>query len=89
MALDKGVPLIQVPSIVSTGAIIHGVLAKFIGRELVGKTDEWPWVDCEYVLVDYDLVLEAPYYLNSAGLGDILCGYAGWQSGGGGPGTPL
>jgi glycerol dehydrogenase-like iron-containing ADH family enzyme len=34
-------------------------------------------VDCEYVLVDSDLVLAAPYYLNTAGLGDILCGYAG------------
>jgi glycerol dehydrogenase-like iron-containing ADH family enzyme len=33
-------------------------------------------VDCEYVLVDYDLVLKAPAHLNTAGLGDILCNYA-------------
>ena len=26
--------------------------------------------------MDDDLILEAPYYLNTAGLGDILCGYA-------------
>ena len=47
------------------------------GRDLVGGVDVWPWVDCECVLVDYELVLEAPFYLNTAGLGDILCEYAG------------
>ena len=34
-------------------------------------------VNCEYVLVDYDVVLKAPERLNTAGLGDVLCGYAG------------
>ena len=28
------------------------------------------------VMVDDDLVLAAPYYLDTAGLGDVLCGYA-------------
>ena len=28
------------------------------------------------MVIDYELVLEAPYYLNTAGLGDVLCGYA-------------
>ena len=77
VALEKGVPLILVPSIISSGAIIHGFVAKWKGRRLIGGVDDWPWVDCEYVLVDSDLVLAAPYYLNTAGLGDILCGYAG------------
>ena len=76
VALDKDLPLIMVPTIVSTGAIIHGVVAKWDGRKIVGSADDWPWVDCDHVLADDDLILEAPYYLNTAGLGDILCGYA-------------
>ena len=77
VALTKDLPLVLIPSIVSSGAIIHGTFARWKGRHLVGKSDEWPWVDPEYVLVDYDLVLSAPYYLNSAGIGDILCSYSG------------
>lgn len=77
VALRKDLPLIMVPTAVSTGAIIHGVLARWEGRNILGGKDRWPWVDCEHVLVDFDLVLEAPYYLNTAGLGDVLCGYAG------------
>ena len=44
---------------------------------LIGPGDRWPWVDPEYVLVDDDLVLAAAPHLNTAGLGDVLCGYAG------------
>lgn len=77
VALDKGLPLILAPSVVSTGAIIHGQFDRREGRKLVGGGDGSPWVDCEYVIVDFDLVLEAPYYLNTAGIGDVLCGYAG------------
>ena len=76
VALDKDLPLVMVPTIVSTGAIIHGVVAKWEGRKIVGALDDWPWVDCDHILVDEDLILEAPYYLNTAGIGDILCGYA-------------
>jgi glycerol dehydrogenase-like iron-containing ADH family enzyme len=35
-------------------------------------------VDFEYVLVDYGLVLQAAPNLNTAGLGDVLCGHAGF-----------
>ena len=45
----------------------------------MGGLDDWPWVDCQYVLVDVDVVLEAPDYLHTAGLGDILCSHAGLE----------
>lgn len=70
----KGKPLVQVPTVVSTGAIIHGFVADWDGRQIVGRLAV---VNCEYVLVDYDVVLKAPERLNTAGLGDVLCGYAG------------
>ena len=76
IALKKGVPLIIIPSIVSSGAIIHGHVAKWEGRHIVGTGADWPWIDFDDILVDYDLVLEAPDRLNSAGLGDVLCGFA-------------
>ena len=36
-----------------------------------------PFCDFEHVVIDYDYVLGAPEYLNTAGLGDVLCGFAG------------
>ena len=76
IALKKGLPLVLVPTIVSTGAIIHSFFAKWEGHSTVGSVDTWPWLDFDHVLIDYDLVLEAPYYLNTAGLGDVLCSYS-------------
>ena len=73
VALRKKLPLRLVPSIVSTGAIIHGMFAKWKGRSTIGKVQEWPYCDFEHVLVDYDLVLKSPWYLNTAGIGDVLC----------------
>lgn len=77
VALKKGMPLILVPSIISTGAIIHSVFAEWHGHRTVGSVDTWPWIDFDHVIVDSQLVLKAPHYLNTAGLGDILCGYSG------------
>ncbi|MFW6194949.1 MAG: iron-containing alcohol dehydrogenase [Chloroflexota bacterium] len=77
VALKKDLPLILVPSAVSTGAIIHGMLAKWDGHKIIGSVKEWPYCDCEHVLVDYELVLNSPWYLNTAGLGDVLCMYSG------------
>ena len=74
VAKRKDKPLVQVPTVVSTGAIIHGFVADWDGRQIVGQLAV---VNCEYVLVDYDVVLKAPERLNTAGLGDVLCGYAG------------
>ena len=73
VAHRKGVPLVQVPTAVSTGAIIHSFVADWEGRQIVGQLAV---VDCEYVLVDYGIVLQAPERLNTAGIGDVLCGYA-------------
>ncbi|NQW18498.1 MAG: iron-containing alcohol dehydrogenase [Chloroflexi bacterium] len=77
VAIKKDVPLILVPTIVSTGAIIHGVFAKWKGRNAVPPVSEWPYCNFEHALIDYDLVREAPANLSVAGLGDVLCGFAG------------
>ena len=76
-ALDHDADLILVPTILSSGAIIHGLVAKWEGHKIVGSVEEWPWVDPDYVLVDVGVVLQAPRYLHTAGIADILCGYAG------------
>ena len=78
VALKKGLPVVIVPSIVSTGAIVHGRIPRLVGRKLAaGPGKGMAWIDFEDILVDYDLVLDAPSYLNTAGLGDVLCNYAG------------
>ncbi len=77
VALKKGKPLIAAPTIVSTGAIIHGFFARWDGRKIVGSVSNWPWIDFEDIIVDYEIVLQAPQHLNTAGLGDVLCGYSG------------
>jgi glycerol-1-phosphate dehydrogenase [NAD(P)+] len=77
VALRKDLPLRLVPTAVSTGAIIHGVFANWKGHNTVGGGKDWPYCDFEHVLVDYDLVLEAPWYLNTAGIGDVLCQHSG------------
>ena len=78
VALKKEVPLVLVPTIVSTGAIIHSVFAKWDGHKTIGPNSACPWIDFDHVVVDYDVVLQAPYYLNTAGLGDVLCLHSGF-----------
>ena len=77
VALKKGRPIVVVPTVTSTGAIIHGFFARWEGRKIIGSVGEWPWIDFADIIVDYDVVLKAPVHLNTAGLGDVLCGYSG------------
>ena len=75
VAIDKQLPLILVPTVLSTGAIIHGHFSHYEGRtRQIGHS---PWRNCEYVLVDFGVVLASPLHLTTAGLGDILCNYGG------------
>ncbi|SVD54068.1 uncharacterized protein METZ01_LOCUS406922, partial [marine metagenome] len=79
------------PTAVSTGAIIHGVFANWKGHSIVADSKFWPYCDFEHVLVDYELILEAPWYLNTAGIGDVLCMYSGiseWRNQAGVGDTP-
>lgn len=76
VALAENLPLVIVPTIVSTGSIIHSIFAKWEGHATIGDSKQWPWLDFDHAVIDYDVVLEAPSYLNTAGLGDVLCGYA-------------
>ena len=77
VALKTSIPLILVPTIVSTGAIIHSVFAKWKGFSTVGTVEDWPWLDAHHVVIDYSVIRKAPSHLNTAGLGDILCSQAG------------
>ena len=91
VALKKDLPLRLVPTAVSTGAIIHGVFANWKGHSIVADSQLWPYCDFEHVLVDYELILEAPWYLNTAGIGDVLCMYSGiseWRNQAGIADTP-
>ena len=76
-SLKNSIPLILVPTIVSTGAIIHSVFAKWEGFSTVGSVETWPWLDALHVIIDYSVTRKAPSHLNTAGLGDILCSQAG------------
>lgn len=77
IAIKRGLPLILVPTIISTLAIVRGRFPVYDGRNPVDWHWDQPWIDCEYVLVDHTVVLQAADNLNTAGLGDILCDYAG------------
>jgi glycerol-1-phosphate dehydrogenase [NAD(P)+] len=77
IALKTELPLVLVPTVVSSGAIIHGIFVRD-KRQVVasGRMGNFPYCDPDHVVVDYDVVLAGPWYLNTGGLGDVLCAYA-------------
>ena len=78
VAIVKDLPIVLVPTILSSGAIIHSGLARWEDRQVIRTATDMAYAECEHVLVDFGLVLEAADHLNTAGIGDVLCGRAGF-----------
>lgn len=68
IAWKRGIPLVNIPTIVSTNAYV----TQAVGVRNRGKVEYIGEVTPELVLVDYDLIRTAPPALNIAGCGDIL-----------------
>lgn len=68
VAWKRGIPLVNIPTIVSTNAYV----TQAVGVRNRGKVEYIGEVTPELVLVDYDLIRTAPPELNIAGCGDIL-----------------
>lgn len=68
IAWKRGLPLVNIPTIVSTNAYV----TQSIGVRNQGKVEYIGSVTPELVVVDYDLIRTAPPELNIAGCGDIL-----------------
>lgn len=68
IAWRRGLPLVNIPTIVSTNAYV----TQAVGVRNQGKVEYIGEVTPELVLVDYDLIRTAPPELNIAGCGDIL-----------------
>lgn len=68
IAWKRGIPLVNIPTIVSTNAYV----TQAVGVRNQGKVEYIGDVTPELVLIDYDLIRTAPPALNIAGCGDIL-----------------
>jgi glycerol-1-phosphate dehydrogenase [NAD(P)+] len=68
IAWQRGIPLVNIPTIVSTNAYV----TQAVGVRKQGRVEYIGAVTPELVLVDYDLIRTAPAELNIAGCGDIL-----------------
>ena len=77
IALKRGLPLILAPTILSSLVMFHGKFPIYDGRNPIDWHWHQPVINCEHMIVDYTVVLQAPEHFNTAGLGDILCDYAG------------
>ena len=68
IAWKRGIPLVNIPTIVSTNAYV----TQAVGVRNRGRVEYIGEVTPELVLIDYDLIRTAPAELNIAGCGDIL-----------------
>ena len=68
IAWKRGIPLVTIPTIVSTNAYV----TQAVGVRNQGKVEYIGEVTPELVMIDYDLIRTAPPELNIAGCGDIL-----------------
>lgn len=89
VALKKKARLIQIPTVVSTGAIFQ--LSYPLRRE--GKLSSMDALAPECVLLDTDVIRAAPPHINAAGMGECVCFLAAaaswkWWSDRGLPGDP-
>ncbi len=70
VAWRKNLPLVMIPTIVSTGAVFQSPVA-------VRRSDRWEFfmatVAPEYLLFDYGVIRAAPPHLNRAGMGECVC----------------
>ena len=70
VAWQKTLPLIMIPTIVSTGAVFQSpVPIRRAGRLEICKETVAP----EYLLFDYGIIRAAPAHLNRAGMGECIC----------------
>lgn len=74
VASRRNLPLIMIPTIVSTGAVFQSPIA-------VRRADRWDFVwetvAPEYLLFDYGVIRSAPPHLNRAGMGECICQLGG------------
>ena len=70
VAWRRNLPLIMIPTIVSTGAVFQSPIA--VRR--AGRWEfYWETVAPEYLLFDYGVIRSAPPHLNRAGMGECVC----------------
>jgi glycerol-1-phosphate dehydrogenase [NAD(P)+] len=80
VAWTRGARLLLVPTILSVDACVTNAVAVRVRGRVRYIAD----ITAEEVLVDYDLLRQAPPYLNRAGIGDVLSihtALADWRSG--------
>jgi glycerol-1-phosphate dehydrogenase [NAD(P)+] len=74
VAWKKDLPLVMIPTIVSTGAVFQSPVA-------VRRADRWEFcwetVAPDYLLFDYGVIRSAPPHLNRAGMGECVCQLGG------------
>ena len=70
LAWKKGLPLVMIPTIVSTGAVFQSPLA-------LRRPERFEWimgtVAPEYLLFDYGVIRQAPAHLNCSGMAECIC----------------